>query len=192
MYRHIDGITALIDDAYHLLIAVVGRHAHQTAELADAEVDMYEEVADVQFFYLAQGECHLSLTGDVRTQGILMEAVEYLVVGQHTQLTPVVDEAFMQRQFQRAQTETLALCRCLGIDNLRDALYLLAALGEKDEAVAATVKIVIKRFAQQRHVFMEQRLRRHIEMQTVRMALSAFFIRRRAQQHMAEHIEHSR
>ena len=50
MYRHVYGISALIGNLYHFLITITLRHAHQTAKLAYAVVDMHYIVA---YFKLA-------------------------------------------------------------------------------------------------------------------------------------------
>ena len=96
MDRHIDDVAALIVEAYHLLIGVANRHTHQAAELADAEVDVHDEVAGFHLLQLLHRERHLARAGCVRLKVVLVEAVEYLMVGEEAQTQIVVGETFVQ------------------------------------------------------------------------------------------------
>ena len=57
---HIHLVIVLIHDADHLLIAVAGRHTHQSAELSDTIIHMNDEVAIIHLLQLLHGERHLS------------------------------------------------------------------------------------------------------------------------------------
>ena len=57
---HIHLVVVLIHDADHLLIAVAGRHTHQSAELSDTIIHMHDEVAIIHLLQLLHGERHLS------------------------------------------------------------------------------------------------------------------------------------
>ena len=96
MDRHVDDVATLIVEAYHLLVGVTHGHAHQAAELADAEVDVHDEVAGFHLLQLLHRECHLARSGCVRLQVVLVEAVEYLMVGEEAQTQVVVGETFVQ------------------------------------------------------------------------------------------------
>ena len=94
--QRVDGnihfIVVLIDDTYHLLVLhlpvsrgfSLNGHAHQTAEFAYTEVDMHDEIARLHFLQFLHGERNLPRTGTVALEIILVEAVEYLVIGKET------------------------------------------------------------------------------------------------------------
>ena len=71
-------------------------HAYQSAELADAVVDMHDIVANLELLNLLQRQCYLAATGLVGAQVILMEAVEDLMVGEDAEVLVVVNEACMK------------------------------------------------------------------------------------------------
>ena len=103
--RHVDDVATLIVEAYHLLVGVADRHAHQAAELADAEVDVHDEVAGFHLLQLLHRECHLARSGSVRLQVVLVEAVEYLMVGEEAQTQVVVGEALVQSAVDGSEGE---------------------------------------------------------------------------------------
>ena len=105
MDADIDGITALVGDFYHLLetrFAAAARcgvdgHTHQTAETADTVIDVNHEVAHLELLNLLQRQRHLAAARFVALQVVLVETVEYLVVGKETQLGIVVGKTLVQR-----------------------------------------------------------------------------------------------
>ena len=95
MDRNVDGSTTLVHNLNHLLIAVALRHSDQSTKLTDTVIDMYHIVAHLELLNLLQRQGYLTTAGLVGTQVILMESVEYLVVGKDAQLLVVVSKAFV-------------------------------------------------------------------------------------------------
>ena len=106
MYRYVDGSPTLVHDFNHLLIAVTLRHAYQSAKLTNTMIDMYHIVANLKLLNLLQRQGHLTTSGLVGTQVVLMEAVEYLVVGKYAELLVVVGKTFVEGLFDRIEDPT--------------------------------------------------------------------------------------
>ena len=85
----------LVDDADYLLESVARGHSQQAAELADAIVDVDYEVARLHFLQFFHREGHLAASGSVAPQAVLVEAVEYLVVGEAADAQLVVGESLV-------------------------------------------------------------------------------------------------
>ena len=109
---HNKSLKNLIDDFDHFLVGrnirsilsilinrsiLSDRHAHEAPELTDTMVDMHDIVTDFKLTNLLQRQCHLTTSCLVRAQRIFMEAVEDLMVGEHTKLQVVVDETSVKR-----------------------------------------------------------------------------------------------
>ena len=103
---HVHLVVVGVDDADDLLVALAGRlhvavavglrrygHAHQTSELADAEVHMHHVVAHFHLLKLFHGERYLAAAGRVGAQVVLVEAVENLVIGEEAELQLLVHES---------------------------------------------------------------------------------------------------
>ena len=161
VYRHVHHVAPLVDDAYHLLVAVLGGHAHQTAELADAEVDMHHVVAGLHLLQLLHREGHLARTGGIGAQAVLMEAVENLVVGEAAHAAHVVGKALVEGLVDGGEGNGRAR-RLLIVEDVAQALYLLGAVGEHENLVALQ-DIVLKRLAEQGEVLVEDGLWRRVE-----------------------------
>ena len=110
MDGHVDAVAVLVDNLDHLLIPpttsivrVRGRcrHSYQTAELTHTVIDMHDIVAYLKLLYLLQSQRHLAATGFVALQVVLVESVEYLVIGKDTDTQIVVSKALMQGLFDR-------------------------------------------------------------------------------------------
>ena len=84
MYGHVDRVAILINDFYHFLIAVSLWHSHESAKLAYAMVYMHHIVAYFKLSYFLKRERHFAVACLVGAQVVLMEAVEYLMVGEET------------------------------------------------------------------------------------------------------------
>ena len=97
MDADVDGSPTLIDDFDHLLIAISLRHTDQSAELADAVVDVDDVVAHLKLLYLLQRQCYLAAAGTVALEVVLVETVEYLMVGKHAELQVVINKTLVQR-----------------------------------------------------------------------------------------------
>ena len=72
-------------------------HSDQSAKLTDAVIDMYHIVAHLKLLNLLQRQCHLSTSCLIGAQVVLMETVEYLVVGKDTEFLVVIRKPLMQR-----------------------------------------------------------------------------------------------
>ena len=120
---------------------------------------MYHIVARLELLNLLQRQRHLAASCLVRTQIILMETVEYLVVGKHAEPLVVVDEASMQRLLHGFETN-LAL---LGKDILQ-AFQLLGTVSQNKQLVVLC-QIVLQRSLQQFEILVELGLGRCVERQ---------------------------
>ena len=155
----VDGVAPLVDDLDHLLEGLLARsigdgHAHESAELADAVVDVDHVVAHLELLQLLQCQCHLARACLVALQVVLVEAVEYLVVGHQTEAQVVVDESFVERL---VDTFKLSL-----VHDLAQSLNLLLTVGQHAELIALE-GVVAEGLAQQVEVLVEQRLGRDVE-----------------------------
>ena len=161
VYRHVDHVATLVDDAYHLLVTVLGGHAHQTTELADAEVDMHHVVARLHLLQLLHREGHLAGTGGIGAEAVLMETVENLVVGEAAHTAHVVGEALVEGLVDVGEGDGRAR-RFLIVENVAQALYLLGAVGEHEDLVTLQ-DIVLERLTEQGEVLVEDGLRCGVE-----------------------------
>ena len=91
----------LVDDAYHLLIAIAAGNAQQSSKFADAIIHMHQEVTILHFLNLFHGESHLASTSTVALEIVFMETVEYLMVGKEASMKVVIDKSFMQSLVDR-------------------------------------------------------------------------------------------
>ena len=98
----------LVENLDHLLVGLLtlrvgNRHAHQTAKLTHSMIDMHHEVADLELLDLLQRESHLTTTGLIALQVVLMETVEDLVVGKDTDMQVVVRKPLVERLIDRSE-----------------------------------------------------------------------------------------
>ena len=84
-------------------------------------IHMYHIVAYLELLDLLQRQGHLTATGLIALQIILMETVEYLMIGKETDAQIVVGEAFMKGFVDRCKDDTLIL-------RLKDLLQTLVLL----------------------------------------------------------------
>ena len=82
----VDGVTSLVCNLYHLLIAVALWHPDETAEAADAMIDMHDVIAHFKLANFLEGEGHLASACLVGAEVVLVEAVENLMVGEKASL----------------------------------------------------------------------------------------------------------
>ena len=157
MYRHIDGAATVVLNLDHLLIARPLWHAHQSAKLAYAVVDVHHVVANLELLYFLQRQRHLAATGFVGAQVVLMEAVENLVVGEDTQLQVVIHETGMEGTFNRIERHGTLLGK-----DVAQAFQLLGAVCQDAEAIAAS-QALLQRLLQQVEILVELGLWRSME-----------------------------
>ena len=98
MQVDIDGVIVAVDELDELLHVVALRHTHQAVEAPDTVVGVDDEVATAEALDLLQRECDLPRAGLVAAQGVLMVAVEELVLGEQYPAVVFVDEALMQAE----------------------------------------------------------------------------------------------
>ena len=98
MQVDIDGVIVAVDELDELLHVVTLRHTHQAVEAPDTVVSVDDEVATAEALDLLQRECDLPGAGLVATQGILVVAVEELVLGEEYPAVVFVDEALVQTE----------------------------------------------------------------------------------------------
>ena len=108
MNGYIHCVFVLVCNLYHLLIAArlpsitgwtgggsVDRNADKSSETSYTVVNMNDVVSDGKLLQFLKRECHLTLTCFVALKVVFMEAVEYLMVGEQTEVEGVVDESCM-------------------------------------------------------------------------------------------------
>ena len=127
MYRHIDGAATVVLNLDHLLIARPLWHAHQSAKLAYAVVDVHHVVANLELLYLLQRQRHLAATCLVRTQVVFVETVKHLVVGEDAEVLVVVDKTCVEGSFDRLEASTQYLIQ---------TGELLGTVSQDEEAIA--------------------------------------------------------
>ena len=158
----------LIEDLDHLLIRLFALgssdgHAYQTAKLTYTMIDMHNEVAHLELLDLLQRKSHLTTTGLVALQVVLMETVKDLVVGKETNAQVVIHKTFMKGSVN-AHKRALRGERCvLTIVNVFQTLDLFLTVG-KDINLVALKEVILERLRQQVEILMEERLNSDIEM----------------------------
>ena len=131
MYRDIDAVAMLIQDLDHLLIAITLGHTDQTTKLTHAMIDMDHEVAYLKLLNLLQREGHLTTAGLVALEVVLMETVEYLVVGKDADAQVVIGKALMKGLVNACKRNF-----CLFRKDFLQALDLFLAVGEDIDLIA--------------------------------------------------------
>lgn len=90
------GVVEVGDFDGFLCFAVVEGNTDESAEASDAVVDVDDEVADVEFAKLFEGEGKLAVAGVVGAEDDFVDAVEDLVVGEKAGFEGVVGETGME------------------------------------------------------------------------------------------------
>ena len=167
MDRDVDAVAMLIENLDHLLIGLLALrvgdgHPDQSAELTHAVIDMHHEVANLELLDLLQRERHLTTTGLVALQVVLMETVEDLMIGKETDAEVVVGKALVERLFNRRKSHIGDCPRC---ENFLQAFVLLLAVGEDIDLIALQ-EIVFEGFRQQVEVLVEEGLDGDMEVES--------------------------
>ena len=131
MDGHVDGAPTLIDDLNHLLIGVTLWHTHQSTKLTDTMIDMHDIVAYLKLLYLLQRQGYLATTGLIRAQIILVETIEYLMVGKDAKLQVFVGKAFMERTFYAIEQDVTLLCK-----DITQTIQLLGTVSQDTQSIA--------------------------------------------------------
>ena len=103
MDGHEHHVAVLVDQLDGFLLAPVHVGLHQTAELADAVIDMHNVVADAQGIQLVDG--HLVGTLHLAAHRQLVVALKDLMVRIIAVLRRLVDIAFVQRNRQEERLD---------------------------------------------------------------------------------------
>ena len=86
----------------------VCRRLDQAAEYADAVVYVHYVVARLYLVQFLEAERHAAAAGAVGLQRVVVEPVEYLMVGEETAFRPAVYEALVQRRFHGCEDDVVA------------------------------------------------------------------------------------
>ena len=97
--------------------------------------------------------CNLTTTGLVALQIILMETVEYLVVGKHTYALLMVNKPLMNRLLNSSKFNVVTPIFEYRLDTLRLLLTVTA-----DKQTIAILHILLQTLAQQVEILVEDRL----------------------------------
>ena len=156
--RHEHHIIVTVYELDHLLRTVAVGHAHQSGKAAHTVVDMHHVVARLKLAELLERDGHLAATRLVATEVILMETVEYLMVGKAGHAHGVVDESAMNGLVHRREGDVAAAL----LEDGFQALGLLGAVGEYIHLVAPLYEVG-ERLLHQFEVLVEKRLGRSVE-----------------------------
>ena len=179
MYRYVDYVATLEVDADGFLIGVADGHTHQTAKLAYTVIDMHNEVARLHFLQLLHSECHLARTRSVALEVVLVESVEYLMVGEEAQAQVVIGKSLVQSMVDWCEIEPVGYTQRFRIGRptgmrVAQSLHLIAVeyitqtpclflrIG-KDIELVALKQIVFERLSEQLEILVKQWLGRYIE-----------------------------
>ena len=97
MNRHKDDVIVLINKLYHLLHTTADIGPHQSREFSHTVIDVDNIISDLDLLQFAQRQGEASRTGTVALKRVLVEAVEYLMVGESADFHRVIDETFVKR-----------------------------------------------------------------------------------------------
>ena len=96
MDAYVNLVVVLVYNADYLLVTVARGDAHQACETPYAEVYVDDVVARFHLLQLLHSQRHLARTGGIGAQTVLVEAVEYLMVGEEAGLHRIVGKALVQ------------------------------------------------------------------------------------------------
>ena len=145
-------VVALINQLDGLLRGPSGHgQAYQTGKAAYAVVYVCHVVAYAERLYFLQGQGGFARAGLVAAQGVFVEAVEELVVGEEAFLQCLVVKSFVQRISQRFERQGVAFV----FKNVTDALGLFRTVGayiynvalvqERVEGLAGQVEVLVEK-----------------------------------------------
>ena len=158
MYGDEDGALIAIVDTDDLLHRTAVVHAHQTAEDTHTVVHMHDIVARVELLYLLERHSHLTTTHLFVAQRVLVEAVEYLMVGEEAQLALVVAETGVKGAAHGSEADA----RLLVVEDALQAVGLLLGISQDVKVVALAVE-ALESGDKQVEILVEDGLRRDVE-----------------------------
>ena len=142
----------------HLLWLAVHRHCHETSELRDAMVGVYDVVAYLQLVYLAQRDDGLSASCVLAGHRHAVETLENLMVRVAANLQPLVHKPFMQGRIYSDKRDA----GFLGFKDRFQAIELLLLLGEDIDFVAI-FDVLAQVVREDVELLVEHRLRLRLE-----------------------------
>ena len=98
-----DAVVVLVDELDHLLCRAVDLGTQEAAELSDSVVDMDDIVPCLYGGKFLEREGQFSGAGAVALEGIFVETVENLVIGEKAPFRTVVNESFMESSRGRSE-----------------------------------------------------------------------------------------
>ena len=124
---------------------------------------MHDEVARLHLLQLFHGESHLARACSIAAQAVLMETVEYLMIGKETHVQVVIGESFVQGLIHRLELYVVVASLYLfAVEYVAQTFCLFLAVGKYVELVAHEA-IILKRTGEKVEVFVEKRLRSDVE-----------------------------
>ena len=179
MYRYVDYVAALEVDADGFLIGIADGHTYQSAKLAYTVIDMHNKVARLHFLQLLHRKRHLARTRSVTLEVVLVESVEYLMVGEEAQAQVVIGKSLVQSMVDGCEIESVGYTQRFRIGRpagmrVAQSLHLIAVeyitqttclflrVGEYIQLVALQ-QIVFERLCKQLEILVKQRLGRNVE-----------------------------
>ena len=156
-----DDVAIEVGELDHLLHGAVDARAHQSAEFANAVVFVHNVVAHLNLVEFLEREGEFARAGLVALQVIFVEAVENLVVGEHTQLEVVVHKTLVQGVLNGFKLDVIVAV----LEDEPQTLNLLGTVAQ-DANPVAFFNEVVERLADEVEVLVIDALRRAVERQS--------------------------
>ena len=171
VYRHEYYVAVEVGELYHLLARTVDGGAHQAAKLAYAVVLVHYVVAHLNLVEFLERQCKLARARLVALEVVFVEAVEYLVVGEHAQFQVVVHKSLVHGAQHGRERNLVASV----VEYGAQAVDLPRAVAENSYVVAARHEVGERR-AYQVEVLVVYALRRAVQPKAGVAALRALAV----------------
>ncbi len=147
-------VVVAIDEFDDFLRRAVGvGHPDESGKTAYAVVHVHHEVARLELRQFFQRQRHLSVAGTVAAQAVLVETVEYLVVGVEAGVERVVDVTGVERVVDGREAEAAAHL----VEDALQALVLFGTVGTDIEGIAGG-QVLAEGLTDKVEVLVEKRL----------------------------------
>ena len=103
MYAHEDRVAVAVDEFDHLLRFAVHAGGHQSSELANAVIGVYDVVAHLQLVEFLEGKHRLAAACIIRTERDAMVTLEDLMIGVAGDLARMIHPSAVQRVVNRRE-----------------------------------------------------------------------------------------
>ena len=137
MNGDIDEVVVLIGDFHHLLHHSVEWYAHHSSKSSDPMVNMYHIIAIFELLDFLERERHLSSSGLIAPDAVVMEAFKNLMVSENGDFSITVDKSLMHGAFHHVEViriEGVAL-NFLRHHDFPEPFELVRAVGHDDHFV---------------------------------------------------------